>query len=149
MKRDITIEIIRDDPLLIDTISRWYKAEWGTPPQTTAKLVKIFQLVALDKGLPVGTAGLYDEVSLLKIYPQFRGYRPWLGMLYVVPEKRLLGIGSLLCGGIERQARMNGNKRIFLYTFTAEQMYRKQAWIEMKRVIYKDHDTVIMYKDLA
>jgi GNAT superfamily N-acetyltransferase len=149
MNRDITIEIIRDDPLLIDTITRWYKAEWGASPQTTAKLVKFFQVVALEKGIPIGTAGLYNEVSLLNVYPQFRKYRPWLGMLYVVPKKRLLGIGSLLCGRIEQQAKAQNNKKIYLYTFTAEQMYRKQAWIEMKRVIYKNHDTVIMYKNLA
>lgn len=149
MKADISVEIVRDDPLLIDIISKWYKQEWGTTPQTVGRLVKTFQIVALEKGIPVGTAGLYDEVSLLNVYPQFRTYRPWLGMLYVIPEKRLLGIGSLLCSRIEQQARARRNKKIYLYTFTAEQMYRKQAWIEMKRVIYKSRDTVVMYKDLA
>jgi GNAT superfamily N-acetyltransferase len=149
MEPDITIETVRDDPLLIDTISRWYEQEWDTKPQTTARLLKTFQVIAREKGIPVGTAGLYDDVSLLNVYPQFRAYRPWLGMLYVVPGKRLLGIGSLLCSRIEQQARAQNNRKIYLYTFTAEQMYRKLAWIEMKRVVYKGHDTVIMYKDLA
>lgn len=150
MKPDITIEIVLDNPLLIDTISRWYKEEWGQMPQTTVKLVvKAFQLIAMEKGIPIGTAGLYREVNLLNVYPQFRKYGPWLGMLYVIPEKRLMGIGTLLSKRIEQQAKAQGHKTIYLYTFTAEQMYKKLAWTELKRVIYKSHDTVIMYKNLV
>jgi hypothetical protein len=55
----------------------------------------------------------------------------------------------LLCSRIEQQARAQNNRKIYLYTFTAEQMYRKLDWTELDRVIYKGHDTVIMYKDLA
>ena len=148
MKPDVKIVTLHGEPHLINIVATWYKREWGTSPSTTAKLVKAFQILATENGTPVGTAGLYTETSLLRVYPQYRKYSPWLAMLYVAPEKRCRGIGTLLCNAIEEEARRRNHGTLYLYTFTAEPMYRKLGWNELERVDYKGHDTVIMSKDI-
>jgi GNAT superfamily N-acetyltransferase len=145
----LKIQTIRGDPFLIDAISGWYKKEWGLDRKSTVRLLDEFQVVAILEDHPVGTAGLYREVSLLSHYPEYSAFRPWLGMLYVVPGKRKLGIGTQLCISVEDEARRCGSKSIYLYTFTAEAMYRKLGWSEIKRLSYKGHDTVVMRKSLS
>jgi GNAT superfamily N-acetyltransferase len=146
---DLEIQTIRGDPFLIDAISGWYKKEWGLERKSTMHLLDDFQIVAMLEDHPVGTAGLYHEVSLLSQHPEYSAFHPWLGMLYVVPGKRKLGIGTQLCSSIEDEARRCGNESIYLYTFTAEAMYRTLGWDEIKRLSYKGHDTVIMGKSLS
>jgi GNAT superfamily N-acetyltransferase len=146
---DLKIQTIRGDPFLIDAIAEWYKKEWGLDRKSTVHLLDDFQVVAILKDHPVGTAGLYHEVSLLIQHPEYSAFHPWLGMLYVVPGKRKLGIGTQLCNSIENEARRCGYESIYLYTFTAEDMYRKLGWGEIKRLSYKGQNTVIMSKNLS
>lgn len=46
------------------------------------------------------------------------------------------------------EARQPGFARYYLFTFTAESLYRRLAWQEMDRVDYHGHDAAVMYKDL-
>ena len=58
------------------------------------------------------------------------------------------GFGTMLLNQIEHCAKERGLTKIYLYTFTAESLYRRCGWKELDRVMYKDHDTVIMEKML-
>ncbi len=67
-------------------------------------------------------------------------------LIYTSKGQRQKGLGSLLCKKIDEMAKAIGVKEMFLYTQTAESMYRKLGWSEMERIQYKGEDTVVMHK---
>ncbi len=149
------ITYLQDDDELFSIIAEMYYSEWKIDKQKTKEWLKKrtgrtvpFVLVANRDQKPVGVAGLSDDVNLFSAHPQYKKYAPWLSLLYVKPEYRNKDIGSLLCNSIEAEAFRLGISRIYLYTNTAKLLYERLGWKEMKRVLYKGLDTVIMYKDM-
>ncbi|PCJ64112.1 MAG: hypothetical protein COA58_14090 [Bacteroidetes bacterium] len=137
----------------ISTIANWYFDEWETPAVETFNRLEnlpnqkaLLQVVASIDDKLIGTAGLANDVNLTQVYKKFNHLKPWVALIYTVPNYRKHGIGRLLLEAIEQQAIEMGLKDIYLCTFTAESLYTKCGWEKLERVNYKGYDSVIMKK---
>lgn len=156
MEMNLELKFLQETPEMAPLIASWYEKEWKIAREVTLSSLSgkmttsfPFQIVCYSNGEPVGTAGLYDMVGLLRADPSFATYQPWLALVYTDPAFRGKGIGAWMCKEMDRLTLRAGFKRYYLYTFTAESLYRRLGWIEMDRVNYHGNDTVVMYRDLA
>lgn len=134
-------------------IAGWYSEEWNAPlkkilAQLSGSDDVILHLAAMLNDEVVAAGGLYNEVNLFKVRERFRKYKPWIGLLYTKKSYRDRGIGTRLLNRIEADAGKRGLDRIYLYTFTAESLYRRCGWKVIDRVPYKGHETAVMEKRL-
>ncbi|MDX1617202.1 MAG: GNAT family N-acetyltransferase [Balneolaceae bacterium] len=156
MNGEITIEQVDPgDGTLIRLIARWYLREWDAPVGKTVRRLSgqpdedsLFHLVLRLDGEVVATGGLFNEVNIYNVHPRFRRYRPWVGLLYTREEFRGRGFGGMLLNEIEHRAQELGLSRLYLYTFTAESLYKRCGWTVMDRVPYKGHETAVMKKSI-
>lgn len=140
---------------LINQIAQWYLSEWAIPIDITIHRLSnpsnddvLFQLVLSKNNMPVATGGLYNKVGLLKEHERFQKFKPWVALLYTDTNNRNQGLGQLLLNKIEEATKETGLKKIYLFTFTAESLYVKAGWKEMERLNYREHNTVVMEKDI-
>lgn len=143
------------DKELIDLIADWYLQEWNIPKEQTIQKISSFpidsipfQIVLTIDGVPIATGGIYDHVGLLDREPRFRVYTPWLALVLTIPEHRNLGYGKLLCEKIQNSSKDLGLKEIFLFTHTAETLYKRLNWQELERLNLNDRYIVVMKKNL-
>lgn len=136
-------------------IADWYLSEWKIPrDKTIQRLQNIttdksqFQILMTLDGTPVSTGGLYDHVGLLDKEPRLKIYKNWLALVYTVPDKRHQGYGALICNYIRDLSKKSGLDTMYLFTDTAEQLYKRLGWSEMERVNVGDRSVVIMRMDL-
>lgn len=97
----------------------------------------------------ITTGGLCHQVNILNVYPEFKNLGPWVALMYTNKEHRNKGLGKRLLGEIERYAHECGLTTIYLYSFTAVELYKRSGWESITTVRYKDHDTVIMKKEIG
>lgn len=100
-------------------------------------------LVALDAGELVGMVSL--KFHDMDTRPDLD---PWLGGLFVIPEWRHRGVGTLLMHRATEEARRLSVSRLYLWTHTAEALYRKLGWQVVERTNYFDKEAVVMQIDL-
>ena len=87
-------------------------------------------LVALHDGLLVGMVSL-------KFHDMERpDLDPWLGGLLVLPEWRKRGMGTMLMHHATKEARKLNVARLYLWTHSAEGLYRKLGWQIVERTEY-------------
>lgn len=154
MKNEISYRKVQsNDHDLIELISNWYYKEWHVPLDVSRHRLAnlpnedvMFQLILSRNHEPIATGGLYHKVGLLKAYPKFREYRPWVALLYTTQENRNSGFGKKLLHKIEEMAKEMGFDTIYLHTFTAEKLYLRNDWKPIEKVAYKGHMTVVMKK---
>lgn len=144
-----------NDKNSINQIAHWYFNEWNTPIEKTIQRLSsqpnddtIFQAALTVNGKLVATGGLCNEVNIYKKHPELNRFKPWVGLLYTQREYRNKGLGQKLLGFIEQFAQEIGLNRIYLYTFTAESFYKSCGWSGIEKVDYKEHDTLVMTKDI-
>lgn len=150
----ITYQIIRpDNTQLIQLIANWYLTEWNIPAEKTIQQLSNFpikgipfQLLLLINDVPIATGGIYEHVGLLDREPRFKIYGPWLALVYTVKEERKKGYGAMLCEEIQRRAKDAGLREIFLFTHTAESLYKRLGWQQMERIELQGKDIVVMKK---
>lgn len=136
-------------------IANWYYEEWDTPIDKIANRLSnqpgkdiIFQLVLTKGDEVVATGGLYNDVNIYRDYEKLKKFKPWVSALYTHQDYRNQGFGTMLLKRIELGARERDLDKIYLYTFTAESLYRRHGWRAFTRVMYKGHDTAVMKKNL-
>jgi GNAT superfamily N-acetyltransferase len=147
--------ITPDDKDAIACIAEWYFTEWDIPIHTITKKINAFKpndfqfqvLMTLDN-IPVATGGLYNHVGLLDKEPKFKVYKNWLALVYTILEYRGKGFGALLCNYIQQHAKEMGLKEIFLFTHTAESLYKRLGWQQVERLVADSKDIVVMKKEL-
>jgi GNAT superfamily N-acetyltransferase len=100
-------------------------------------------LVAKADGEPIGTCLLVKS----EIEPA-HDVSPWLAGLFVVPEHRRKGAGSVLVRAIEDQARQREFSRLYLYTTEAVEFYARLGWTILDRTKWRGFETVLMVRDL-
>ncbi len=156
MDQPVSINLLdRLDRKAIQEVAGWYLTEWQIPERTTIERLTnqskddiVSHFVASVDGRIVATGGLHKKVGILKVYPGMGEFGPWVAVLYTIPHYRKRGIGEQLMARIEEAAREADFKKIYLYTYTAESLYRKCGWKEIGRVRYKGHNCALMEKSL-
>lgn len=152
----MTIAYLADCPEHLPVVATWIFDTWGhLIPGLTWDLVAAklhgrlnrdaipLTLVALQAGLPVGTASLIpDDMSTR---PELG---PWLASVYVAPEHRRQGIGSQLVGAAEGIARRLGVSPLYLFTPDRERFYARLGWSALETTEYRHEQVVIMSKVL-
>jgi GNAT superfamily N-acetyltransferase len=73
---------------------------------------------------------------------------PWLGGLLVLPEWRNRGIGTMLTHRATDEARRLNISPLYLWTHSAERLYRKLGWQVVERTNYFGKEAVVMAIDL-
>ncbi len=140
---------------LILKIAEWYHEEWQTPIEKTLQILGnqvdddlIFQLILMKDNKLIATGGLCNNANILNFHAKLHVFGPWVALLYTDKHYRRLGYGEKLLHQIELKAKDNNLKKIYLYTFTAERLYIRCGWRTIDKVEYKNHETVIMEKEM-
>ncbi len=97
-------------------------------------------LLALsDEGELIGTVSLkyYD----LDLRPEIT---IWLGGLFVTPEWRRRGVGSILTKRAVEEARRLNLPSLHLWTASAENLYARLGWRVVERLDYCGKNIVVM-----
>lgn len=153
----MTIDYLANHPQLVHQLARLSSDEWRSiydeRGQTFEDAVKNYSertntdclpltLVALHGDELVGTVSLkYHD---LDIRP---GLDPWLGALLVLPNWRGRGMATLLMQGAMEIARGLKLPELFLWTSSAEGLYRKLGWGVLERTEYCGKQIVVMRTD--
>ena len=139
----------------IRQITDWYFSEWKIPIlETVQRLTSITadplqcQVLLIVNGLPVATGGLYSHLGLIDKVPGFNVYRNWLALVYPTPGQRKKGYGAMVCKHVETHAQAMGIEKIYLFTDTAEHLYRRLGWTELQRLPIGVRNIVVMEKKL-
>jgi GNAT superfamily N-acetyltransferase len=154
----VIIDYLANHPELANELARVSWAEWQPiyqeRGQTFEHALKNYRdrtntdclplaLVALHGGELVGTVSL--KFHDLDTRPDID---PWLGGLFVVPEWRGRGVGSLLMRRAVEECTRLKIPTLFLWTSSAEGLYLKLGWRAIERTDYCGKSIVIMQIDV-
>jgi len=155
---NIRIDYLADHPAVADELAKISWTEWRSiyeaRRQTFADVLKTCRermnidrlplaLVALDGDKLVGTVSLKPQD--LEVRPELT---PWLGGMFVVPEWRRRGVASLLMQRAVEEARRLKLATLYLWTSSAEGLYRKLGWQPVEGLDYCGKHIVVMRSDL-
>lgn len=153
----ITIDYLKNHPEHTTICAQWSFNQWGhrTPERTLDDYVKSREeylndttlpltLLAFDGKKPVGMCSLAANNDI------DRALHPWLPTIYVIPEYRNQGIGSLLEEKICEKAKELGYKKIYCYTSDKYNIawYEKYGWKVRSVEWFRDHEVTVMEKQL-
>ena len=161
----IAIDYLANCPEFIDALAQLSWKEWQEiyqqREQTLEDCVKNYRertntdrlpltLVAVRTGVAEGCRELVGTVSLKYHDMDTRlDLDPWLGALLVLPEWRNHGVGTMLMRRATEEARRLKVPRLYLWTHSAERLYRKLGWQVVERSDYFGKETVVMQMDLS
>lgn len=149
------IDYLVDHPEFIPALARWHHAQWSDlSPEGTIehRMVELrahvrgglpTTVVAHAGGVPLGSASLVE--SDMDTRPDLT---PWLASVFVAPENRRRGIGSVLVERVVDEARAIGVDVLHLFTMDQERLYARLGWSVLERARYRDHDVVVMHRRL-
>ena len=80
--------------------------------------------------------------------PGFEHLNPWLATLLVLPEHRGRGVGAFLVREAERYARDAGHSEMYLFTESADGLFRHMGWLEMAKTTANGHEVRIFRREL-
>lgn len=143
------------DKQTIELIANWYLSEWNIAKDITIQKLSNFpenavpfQVLMTIDDIPVATGGICEHVALLDREPRFKMYTPWLALVNTTKENRGKGYGALLCEKIQSMAKERGLKELFLFTHTAESLYKRLNWEQLERIELGGKNIVVMKKQL-
>ncbi len=141
------------DTKVIESIATWYLEEWNIPIEKSVEKLnnicgdplQIHLIMTMDTEI-IGTGGIHNHVSLIDRKPDLHIYKKWLALVYTKPEYRRKGLGAKLCVELTLQAKSIGINDLYLFTHTAESLYRRLGWEEIERINFNERDIVLMKK---
>ena len=161
----IAIDYLANCPEFLDALAQLSWREWQEiyqqREQTLDDCLKNYQermnsdrlpltLVAVRAGLAADCRELVGMVSLKYHDMDTRpDLDPWLGGLLVLPEWRNQGVGTMLMHRATEEARRLKVPRLYLWTHSAEGLYRKLGWQVVERSDYCGKEAVVMQVDLS
>ena len=155
----IAIDYLANRPEFLEAVAQLSWKEWQEiyqqRGQTLDDCLKNYQermnsdrlpltLVAVHGGELVGMVSLkYHDMDTRP------DLDPWLGGLFVLPEWRNHGVGTILMRRATEEARRLKVPRLYLWTHSAERLYRKLGWQVVERSDYFGKEAVVMQMDLS
>ena len=132
-------------------IADWYDMEWRIEPAKTHSQLSShpadgvpFQLLMTLKDAPIGTGGVYARVGLADHVPRYEAVGPWLALMYTVPSQRRKGLGARLCSELHERARAYGVAQLYLFTSSAERLYKRMGYDVVERILIRERELVVM-----
>jgi predicted N-acetyltransferase YhbS len=153
----LVVEDLTLHPGWIGTIARWHFDEWGplTGSESSEKYRASLECGLLTNAIPsalVAYSGdnLLGSVSLIACDMNIRTeLSPWLAQLFVMPNQRSRGIGSLLVRSAVDRAQTLGFGRFYLYTSgNLPLFYQRLGWTVRERVDYLGKERTVMQIEL-
>jgi len=160
----IAIDYLAHCPELVDALARLSFKEWQDiyeqRKQTLEHSVRNYRerlntdqlpltLVAVRAVSAINCRELVGMVSLkfhdMDTRPDLD---PWLGGLFVLPEWRNRGVGTMLMHRATEEARRLNVPQLYLWTHTAERLYHKLGWHVFERSNYFGKEATVMQIDL-
>jgi GNAT superfamily N-acetyltransferase len=142
-------------PDLAPVVASWLWAEFsrarGSSLEQTLEAVRISAtaelmprtFVLLVDGKPVGTASLAAQD--LATRPDLT---PWLAGVFIEPAARGQGLAARLIGAVEDECRRRSIPTLWLYTRSAEKVYRRAGWRTVETFLAGDKSYLLMRRDL-
>jgi GNAT superfamily N-acetyltransferase len=137
----IRITYLADAPHWVPTLARWFYAQWwdlhpGSTPEryleSVGRRLNVGAIptafVALAGQTLVGSASLVSQD--LETHPHLS---PWLASVYVHPDYRRQGIGSMLVQRVVAEARDLRVERLYLFTPDKGAFYARLGWRLIER----------------
>ena len=154
-ERPIAIVPLQDALGTLSICARWLNGEWGQAEGHSLDVTADWlheviapgsgeaAFVALDGRAPVGVCLLVacDLDSRAEL-------TPWVSGFYVLPGYRRRSIGTRLLRAVVGAARSGGAANLYLYTHTAESLYRRLGWRVMERFALDGKAFALMAKAL-
>jgi GNAT superfamily N-acetyltransferase len=144
MHERFSIELLASIPQAIPVLREWFEAQWPAyygPGGNGSALLDLrayahrgslpVGVVALEAGRVCGVAAL--KAQSIESHPDLL---PWAAAGLVHPAMRGQGIGGLLLGALEEQARRLGVERIHCATGTAHGLLQRQGWTLFESVVH-------------
>jgi predicted N-acetyltransferase YhbS len=112
---------LRDQPHHLETVAGWIHKQWWSATDTPREAIERWlsthlgaerfpiTFVAVSEGEPVGSVSLHETEA-----EDRPAYSPYLGALFVKPDKRREGLGVLLVRAVESHASNLGYGVIYL-----------------------------------
>jgi GNAT superfamily N-acetyltransferase len=151
---DIAIDYLANFPELVDELAWLSWKEWqeiySQRKQTLAHSVKNYQERMNTDRLPLTLVALQATELVGMVSLKFHDMDtrpdldPWLGGLFVLPEWRNRGVGTMLMHRATEEARRLSVRRLYLWTHTAERLYHKLGWQIVERTNYFGKEAVVM-----
>lgn len=148
---------LADRPEIIPVLAQWFYDEWGlsdptNSPERISRNLKQYlnrdqiplAIVLMRDSQPVASASL--KIREMQTHPQFLH---WLGGVYVHPDYRQQGIGSILVEHAAEEAKRLAVKNLYLYTRSHERFYRRLGWQVIERPVYEGRLAIVMKRDLS
>lgn len=130
---------LADHKSAIAAITRWFEAEWPSwygpdgPGDAAADLKSWCDETALPVArIALDEAGHVIGIAALKtdgLGEEF-GFSPFLSAMYVLPQYRGSGAGTLLTGAIAEVAKMHGYDMLYATTDGARGLLLRLGWNE-------------------
>ncbi len=149
---ELTIAYLADLAAMVPLLARWHHEQFGylAPEDSMERHVAALEntlnrekipltFVALSDAAPLGSASLVRRDMSTR--PELT---PWLARVYVVPERRGLGVGTQLVRRAVAEAGRLGVEHLFLYTPDKEGFYARLGWAVRERVEYRGWNVALM-----
>ena len=146
------IDYLADHPDAAPLLAAWHHDEWKdllpgwTHEQALAELRSHTgrrqiptTFIAVDQGRVVASASL-----LTADLDGWEHLSPWVASVYVVPERRGMGIGRQLIARAVEEAAALGVPEVYLFTTGREAYYARLGWTPLYRATHHGRDVIIM-----
>ena len=139
---------------LVATIGQWHWDEWGHgDPDGSLESWTAAMAEKAERGrIPTTFIAVSEDEELLgsvTIVDCDMDTRPdlwpWLAGLFVTPEARQQGIGSALVNHAMAFIKSLSISDLYLYTSTAESLYRRLGWQVIDRDVYEGGEVTVMH----
>jgi|SRR5581483_6669235 len=153
----VRIDYLADHLELAPLLAQWHYREWAalmpewSLPQALADLQSHTErrripttFIALDGDQLVGSASL-----LVADLAGWEHLSPWLASVYVVAQRRGLGIGRQLVRRAVEEARALAVPVLYLFTAGQQGYYERLGWEALERVRSHQSEVVIMQQRMA
>jgi N-acetylglutamate synthase-like GNAT family acetyltransferase len=147
---------LADRPQYIPILAKWHHHEWSylNPNDSVQQRMERMQcylskdlipstFVAIEGETILGSAAIVENDM-----DTHRHLSPWLAAVYVAPEHRGKGIGSLLVKHVVESARRAKLHALYLFTPSKEPYYSSMGWTTIKKQDYKGVVVTIMQIEL-
>ena len=158
MPPNIAIDYLANCPELVDALARLSWNEWQEiylqRKQTLEDSVKTYRKRMNTDRLPLTLVGLQagELVGMVSLKFHDMDTRPdldpWLGGLFVLPEWRNRGVGTILMHRATQEAHRLNVPRLYLWTHSAERLYHRLGWKVVERTNYFGKEAAVMQIDL-